>query len=266
MLVRTSMLCFVLAASGIAADAKSEQAPGPVLTVAAVAYSVHGTVVSSQGTPVESAEIALLEYNTPSQYARSDSSGHFRFDNFTTSSPSVRVRRLGYQPRIVGVTITRPDHSASVFVTLDPMAAKLDAVNVDDDGGSAPDALLAGFYERARTNSFGHYIGPEAFAKFRPQWVSDALRNVPGVVVKPTKRIGNSVRIRGCGVPGESPEAVGPLVWLDGVRMPGAELDEVAQAPDVGAIEIYNSFAGIPAQFFDRSAVCGTILIWTRSR
>ena len=266
MLVRTSVLWFVVATSGIAADAKSAQAPGSVLAVAAVAYSVHGTVVSSDGTPIRGAEIALLEFNTPSQYSRSDSGGHFRFDGITTSSPSIRVRRLGYQPRLVTVQITRADHSAGVFVTLDPRAAKLNAVNVDDDGGSSPDALLAGFYERARTNSFGHYIGPETFAKARPQWVSDAMRDVPGVVIKPTKRVGNSVRIRGCGVPGESPEAVGPLVWLDGVRMPGAELDDVAQAADVAALEIYNSFAGIPAQFFDRTAVCGTILVWTRSR
>jgi hypothetical protein len=53
---------------------------------------------------------------------------------------------------------------------------------------------------------------------------------------------------------------------VDGVRLPGAELDEYTQGNDVAAIEIYNSFAGIPVQYFDRTAVCGTILVWTKSR
>jgi hypothetical protein len=74
------------------------------------------------------------------------------------------------------------------------------------------------------------------------------------------------VRLRGCGVRGQSAEKVGPMVWLDGVRLVGAEIDEVTQATDIAAIEVYNSFAGVPAQYLDRSAVCGTILVWTKTR
>lgn len=251
------------ASAAVARGAAGQQAPR---TVVAASYSVHGTVVDTEGNPVGDAEVALLEGATPSRYVRSDSGGHFRFDGLATPSASVRVRRFGFQPRTVAVQITRSDRSASMFITLEAMAAKLDAVNIDDDTVRTPNAMLAGFYERARTNSFGHYIDEAAFAKVRPQWVSEAMRKIPGVVVKPTKRIGNMVRIRGCGVPGESPETVGPLVWVDGVRMPGAELDEVVQSADVAGVEVYNSYAGIPAQFFDRTAVCGTILVWTRSR
>jgi hypothetical protein len=255
MLNRTTVLLVACAAATatVAGGAAGQQAPP---TVIAAAYSVHGTIVDTQGNPVGDAEVALLEGGTPSLYVRSDSGGHFGFDGLATASASVRVRRLGFQPRTVGVQITRTDRSASMFITLEAMAAKLDAVNIDDDTARTPNAMLAAFYERARTNSFGHYIDEASFAKMRPQWVSEAMRKVPGVVIKPTKRIGNMVRIRGCGVPGESPEAVGPLVWVD----------EVAQSADVAAVEIYNSYAGIPAQFFDRSAVCGTILVWTRSR
>ena len=261
--IRTTVLLVTCATAVLAGSAAGQQAPR---TVVAASYSVHGTIVDTEGNPVGGAEIALLEGATPLLYVRSDSGGHFRFGGLAAPSASLRVRRLGFQPRTVAVQITRADRSASMFITLEAMAARLNAVNIDEDTAVTPNAMLAAFYDRARTNSFGHYIDEAAFAKLRPQWVSDAMRRVPGVVVKPTKRIGNMVRIRGCGVPGESPEAVGPLVWVDGVRMPGAELDEVSQAADVAAVEVYNSFAGIPAQFFDRTAVCGTILVWTRSR
>jgi hypothetical protein len=102
-------------------------------------------------------------------------------------------------------------------------------------------------------------------AKLRPQHASEALRTVSGVMLRPAK-FGNLVRLRGCGVRGQSFERGGPLVWLDGVRLPGAEIDEVTQGPDIAGIEVYNSFAGVPAQFFDRTAVCGTILVWTKHR
>ena len=255
-------LCF-LAAFGCAAGAYAQEAPRAGNSAA---YSLHGTVVASDGSTLSDADVVLLERDARKQYSRSDSGGRFRFTGLTTHSATIQVRRLGFQPRSMDVEITRPDRSANVLVKMEPMVAKLDAMNVDDEGSGGPNSLLAGFYDRARTNSFGHFIDEAMFARLRPQWVSDAMRRVPGVVVKPTRRIGNTVRIRGCGVPGESPEAVGPLVWLDGVRLPGAELDEVTQISDVAAIEIYNSFAGIPAQFFDRSAVCGTILVWTRTR
>jgi hypothetical protein len=82
------------------------------------------------------------------------------------------------------------------------------------------------------------------------------LRPVRSISILPSRRIGNLVRIRGCA----------PLLWVDGVRLPGAELDEVVQPADIAAMEIYASFAGIPAQFFDRTATCGTLVVWTRSR
>ena len=163
---------------------------------------------------------------------------------------------------MVPVRITSADRSATVFVTLEQSVAALDPMRVVDDEGDPvmPDARLEGFYKRAQTNSFGRYITEAMIEKAHAQHVSDLMRTLPGVLIRPTRKIGNTVRFRNCGVQRESPETVGPLVWVDGVRMPGAELDEVTQAADVAAIEVYPALAGIPAQFFDRSAVCGTIL------
>ncbi len=85
--------------------------------------------------------------------------------------------------------------------------------------------------------------------------MSQVVRTIPGVTLIPS-RFGSVVRLRGCK----------PLLWLDGVRLPGAELDELIHPSEVAALEVYPSWAGIPAQYFDRSATCGTILLWTRSR
>src|SRR5262249_499587 len=71
-------------------------------------------------------------------------------------------------------------------------------------------------------NSFGKYIDGEQIEQRRPQYLSEMLRSVSGVNVSASPRgIGNMVRIRGCA----------PLVWLDGVRMPGPQLRDPLQQP-----------------------------------
>lgn len=256
----TVALC-ALAAS-VAAQPLAPQAP------VAAGYSVTGTVADGEGNPVVDAEVALIEHDSVTRFVRTDVAGKFSISELTQATLTFRVRRLGFRAKIVPVQITRADRSAVVFVKLEQSVASLDPVRVvDDDGDSTfPDARLEAFYKRSQTNSFGRFITEAMIEKAHPQHVSDLMRTLPGVVIRPTRKIGNTVRFRNCGVQRESPETVGPLVWVDGVRMPGAELDEVAQGNDVAAIEVYPALAGIPAQYFDRSAVCGTILVWTKNR
>ncbi len=245
------------------------QSPGPARLVAVSGYTLSGTVADREGNPIPDAEVALMRHDTASMYVRSDANGKFRVMELPAVPEKVRVRRLGFRPAVVPVPSSRADRTSSVFVTLEPMAAKLGTVHVDDDEDDTPnvnDLRLRGFFERQQANSFGHYITPDALAQMNVQYPSQALRTIPGIDLRPSRRIGNLVRIRGCGVPGESNDTIGPLIWVDGVRMTDAELDEAVQGSDIAAIEVYSSFAGIPAQYFDRSAVCGTILVWTKSR
>jgi len=229
-------------------------------------YRLVGTVSASDGHAVNGAEVSIVERDTAVRVTRSDSAGRFVFEGLTTSALTVRVRHLGYEPQVLSVHVTKSGRTANISVTLEPSVASLDPVLVEDSAKHAqPNPRLVAFNERRATNSFGHYVTEEMLAKLRPQHASDALRTVFGVTLRPAK-FGNLVRLRGCGVRGQATERAGPLVWLDGVRLPGAEIDDVTRGPDIAGIEVYNSFAGVPAQFFDRTAVCGTILVWTKHR
>jgi hypothetical protein len=225
-------------------------------------YRLLGTVSDSNGHAVSDADVSIVNRDSVLRFTRSDSGGRFMFEGLTTPALTLRVRRLGFEPQLLSVTVTKSGRTANIAVTLEPSAASLDTVLVEDSVKRAqPNPRLIGFNERRKTNSFGHYITEERLAELRPQFPSEAVRTVSGITLRPAK-IGNLVRVRGCNVRG----GVAPLVWIDGVRLPGAEIDEVIQSVDVAGIEVYNSFSGVPAQFFDRTAVCGTILVWTKHR
>jgi hypothetical protein len=143
-----------------------------------------------------------------------------------------------------------------VFIKLEPSVAALDAMRVEGAGSAPINPGLDEFHAREHSNRLGYFIDEEQLAELRPEHASDALRGVPGVLVRPSGGIGNEVKIRGCT----------PLIWVDGLRAPGGELDDLVRGPDVAAIEIYSSLAGVPAQYADRRATCGTILVWLKSR
>lgn len=230
-------------------------------------FRVVGKVVGSDSNPVADADVvAQIESDSVARHTRSDAAGRFQFDDVRGSALTLRVRRLGFQPQLLSVQVTKAGRTANVTVTLEPSVTSLEPVIVADDSVTEPrNPRLVGFNERRATNSFGHYVTPEMLGRKKPSHASEALRELPGVTTRPA-RFGSLVRLRGCGVRGQSSEKAGPLVWLDGVRLVGAEIDDVTQATEIAAIEVYNSFAGVPAQYLDRSAVCGTILVWTKTR
>ena len=265
MRARNTALWISLVLGGLSANVIAQQPPLAVSPD--VTYSVWGTVVDGDGSPISGADVILVDHDTATRLTRTDNNGRFRMEALPSALSLFRVRRLGYQPKLLQVKFTKTNRSTNMVVALESAAAVLDTVVAEADTEIVkPNPRLTGFYERSRSNKFGHYLTEEMLARIRPQHTSDALHSVPGVVIRPSGRIGNIVRLRNCGVRGESSERVGPLIWIDGVRVPGAELDEITQGDDVAAIEVYNSFAGIPVQFFDRTAVCGTILVWTKTR
>jgi hypothetical protein len=226
---------------------------GTAIAQSSAHYTLSGTITGLDGAPVADAEVSIMQADVRVRALRSDTAGRFVAADLSAPLLSVHVRRLGYQPKVIDVTIRADDRKSNVVIALDPMPAELNKVSVVAE---ETDARLRAYEDRKATNSFGHYIDGGTIEKRRPQFLSEMLRTVPGVTVTATRGIGNNVRIRGCA----------PLVWLDGVRLTRAQLDEVIQPSEVAAMEIYSSFSGIPAQYFDRAATCGTILVWSRSK
>lgn len=233
--------------------ARSQTAVGAVRSEVG-AHGVAGAVLDATGAPVAFASIRVLAANGWRNASTSDGAGHFAVASVPFGPAQIEVRRLGFRPVTTRLTISSADGAAldSTRFVLEAIAVELSSIDVSDsrDGTGALDE----FYGRRRTNNFGHYLDRADIEATHAQRPSDALRGVPGLLIQPSRRIGNIIRIRNCR----------PTIWIDGIRVPDAELDEVASVDDVAAVEIYKSLAGLPQQFIDRTNPCGGILIWSR--
>jgi hypothetical protein len=162
------------------------------------------------------------------------------------------VAPIAGSPRSVGEALPTRARSAAPRDTV----KRTDTLVVasPDSGEDPASANLRAFRARQRAGGMGYFLDEARFAALRPALASEALRTVPGVVLRPNRRLVNEVRMRGCA----------PLVWIDGQRAVGAELDDLVRGSDVAAMEVYAAMAGVPPEFADRTATCGTVLVWTR--
>jgi hypothetical protein len=254
MLLRRAILATASLAAFSAGGAFAQSRPLARQASEPIRYTVDGTVADEDGNVVGPADIELIEADSVTRHVRTDDGGRFSLSALASSHVVFRVRRVGFQPATIAIDVTAPSHSTTVLVKLHPVVNTLDPVHI---AGSPPEALspwLQAFHERQANNRFGHFVDEEDLDRLRPEHASDALRGIAGVLVAPGRRIGNQVLIRGCA----------PLIWVNGLRAVGAQIDDVVAGSDVAALEVYNSFAGVPAQFLDRSATCGTILVWLK--
>ena len=230
--------------------AAQDSARAPAATTPA--YQVTGTVKDSAGAPVPEAEVTVIERTTLRRPVATDVQGRFQLRDVPAGRLTVRVRRLGYEQRTVDVLLgaTAPTTFLEIIVT--PAPAQLEEVRVHPN----PVGRLREFYDhRQQRGSFARFLELADIRRIAPTSASALFRSVPGITIRAATTGGSTIRIRGCQ----------PTVWVDGQRIPGAELDDVVQPSDIGGIEFYPSSAGIPPQYLDPSnRLCGLILVWTR--
>jgi hypothetical protein len=243
------LLCCV----SLCAVASSTGAQG-VASAATESYRVTGIVTDASGDPVDNAEITLLTAGVAQQVGKSGVDGRFGLGDFPAGKATLQVRRLGYEQRDLNITIGAESKPAFVEVLLQELPQKLEEVMVKAD----EHGRLREFAEHKRhPNNFGRYFDRSDIRKRNPSFASELFRTVPGIQIQASSFGGNTVRVRGCQ----------PLLWMDGQRVPGAELDEVARPSDIAGIEIYSSNAGIPAEYMDRNnRACGIIVVWSKSQ
>jgi hypothetical protein len=227
--------------------ASSAAAQAPVGTVT-------GLVTDSGGAPISGAEVAVVGISVR---ARTDDRGTFRLTKVRAGLASLEVRRLGFRPAS-SETVVQVGATTSVDLRLLPLARVLSPVVVKTQGVRYT-GRLAGYYERLDRRSSGYFITREQIDRENPRFLTHLLQRAPGVTVVRGRTGLTSVRLRGRGCR--------PLIWLDGMPMPSADVDLDSFSPStIHGVEIYRGATEAPARYHDLGgkSSCGAILLWSR--
>ena len=213
---------------------------------------LRGLVTDSSGTPIKDATVGIVALR---QLVRTDDRGAFSIDNLPRGEHQLSVRHLGYDPQDVVVAVSAVLVDSVRFVLV-PRPAVLDAIAVSSTERMRRQGIEE-FYQR-RTRGVGTYFTHDEIVARRPRVPSDVLRTTPGLSVSRGRvRFGNTTSItrRDCM----------PMIWVDGQRAPGLEVDEL-NVHDIEGIELYSGPSTTPMQFSPSSSMfsCGTIVVWTR--
>jgi hypothetical protein len=215
--------------------------------------SLVGLVRDSAGHPIPGVEVRL---KGGTSLAYTDDAGGFRLGSLPIGPGNIAVRRLGFVPASVVVTL-REGRTDSLVVAMTTLAASLPGVLVEDEYMERSHRILAGFWER-RARGFGNFVTRDEIEKRDPHEFVDILRMTPSVNIQ-TRNGRKVIRFN------RSPADCPPQYWVDGLRIENGSPDEF-NPEDVEALEVYSGPATLPPQFGQRvwSHTCGAIVIWTR--
>lgn len=227
-----------------------------VASAQATGAAVTGVVTDSTGIPITDVEVSAVGSSISSV---TDERGEFRLEGLPVGQLTLRARRLGFNPTTLPVVL--PESGAGerrVTMRLSPLALDLQRVVVHAKRVNYS-GRLAGYYERLERHSSGYFITREQIDRDNPRMLSQVLLSIPAVRSQRIVGGGVGVRMRG--------RNCFPLVWLDGMPMPSADVDLDAFPPSsIQGIELYLGSTTAPLRYTgnrDQSS-CGTILLWSR--
>jgi hypothetical protein len=213
-----------------------------------------GIVRDSAGAGIEGATIQISGAS-----AGSNPHGTFQLWTSNIDTVTILIRRLGYAP-VTALLTARAGQWDTVVVEMERTSTALSAVTVT--GSATRRALGLREFEERRNQGSGIFVTRDEIAARNTVRLTDILQSKRGIRVV---RVHGIYGVRFAAY--RSRANCSPNIWLDGVFAPDLEVDEIL-ANDVEAMELYESFAAVPAAFTPRgsaaSAACGTILIWTR--
>jgi hypothetical protein len=211
---------------------------------------LRGVVADSAGEPIDGADVAIV---TLHRLTRTDERGRFSLDGLPAGDVDVSVRRLGYAPKTVRLKLTAAGDSTRI--TLTELPEMLQGMSATERRARME---IEQFYRR-RARGPGTFVTRQEIEDRHAVALSDVLRMAPGVQVV-RGAAGNGIRFTS----GTARRGCMPLIWLDGQKAPGMEIDQIPQS-DVEGIELYQGASTTPAQFWQNTATtCGTIVVWTR--
>jgi hypothetical protein len=212
--------------------------------------SISAVVVdSSTGEPLASALVGI----NGTVVATSDEEGRFSIDSVDQGQILLDIRRIGYTPITAEVQVTDGPNSDLRFA-LPAGPFRLDDIVVEGKRATYYGfGRMRGFAERRRRGR-GKTFTRSEIEVLRPFQLSDLMRRVLGARVTASRFGQNRVSFRGCS---------SPDIYVDGMLLRYWPLDDVMPIENVGAVEVYSSWASIPGEFLSLDT-CAAIVIWTR--
>jgi carboxypeptidase family protein/TonB-dependent receptor-like protein len=231
-------------------------APYPALLAAQARLgqsTIAGRVVDrANRTPITGAHVLLL--GTPRDTA-SDSAGHFTHPGLVAGTYLLQVRAIGYS-MTTWVLHLRPDQVLDQEFPVSPLSFGLDPVTVEGKPGLMVERMRG--FDARRRNGQGVFITEEEIRHQNANSLSDLLRATAGVRTE-CNTAGCAIRMMR-----SSRGSCRPDYFVDGFPSASGTAPSLSTVGII-AIEIYRSPSETPPQFLQPGALCGVIVIWTRS-
>ena len=228
------------------------------------AQTMRGKVLdAATGEGVAQAQVqALTEEGRDGGHARTRADGSFEIPLRAPGTFRIRAERAGYNPTVTTSLPVDLREAVEVEVRLSANAVAIEPLRVTArvEPPHRRNLTMNGFYDRER-QGIGRYMRREDIERYPTQNLAQLLSRVPGTAIQyiRTKQYIYFMRNGGCR----------PQVYLDNVRMVvdnTMDINAIVTPGQIEAVEMYRGAAEIPVQYNNsRGAVCGVVLIWTRS-
>lgn len=220
--------------------------------------------------PLADAQVRLMapDGSTLSRTETSET-GRFEFEVQRVRAVRITARRLSYTANTTPLLYFDGRKFFQVEVRLDPEAILLAPLEVVAWSQQVESPLLEAYRQRLETG-LGVYITREDVESRNPMYVTDLLREVPGVALSGS---GSGLR-RTVTMARAGASSCATQIFLDGFplnrRLASAgppidfRIDDVVVPSSIEGIEVYRGLSTVPPEFLSADADCGVIAIWTR--
>lgn len=210
-----------------------------------------------------------------------DARGVVRVEGLAPGPHGIRVELLDRIPRGMRLELVAGEER-EVMVVMEPLSLALRGITASARTRSR-DVRIEDFYRRAQNHITGRFVTRAQIEEENAVVFTDIFRGIPGVRVDPGPqgyviRSARAVSMAGGHAGGSSRGVPGgdgpgelitggdcpPTYYVDGLsRGAGGLLNGDLSPVDIEGVEIY--FGNVPPQWGGSSAMCGVIVIWTRT-
>jgi hypothetical protein len=217
----------------------------------AAAGAIDGVVTDTSLVSLANATASILGSGV---HVTTGANGRFRMLVVPAGHYILVLRHVGFVPVSAVVEVASGD-TARLSIALEPAVVSLDAVTVTAEHSAT---RFPGFDDRRRFG-FGHFVTQAEIEARNAMTVTDLLRPILSVTVKPRGMFTDiAYNMRGGG-------SCPFQVWVDDVAMPTpTNLYDLPSPKFLAGIEVYSGPATVPLQYKRHDSQCGVILIWTK--